>query len=64
MTQAGTFGCPAHSYLLKGRPSRQRGREGDEMITQYRLGLIAVAWIMIQAILVADVIYRVSQSSL
>ncbi len=34
------------------------------MITQYRLGLIAVAWIMIQAILVADVIYRVSQSSL
>ncbi len=32
------------------------------MITPFRLGLIAVAWILIQAILVADVIYRVSQS--
>ena len=34
------------------------------MITQFRLGLIAVAWIVVQALLVADVIYRVSQSSL
>lgn len=31
------------------------------MITHFRLGLIAVAWIALQAILVADVIYRVSQ---
>jgi expansin (peptidoglycan-binding protein) len=34
------------------------------MITHFRLGLIAVAWIVVQAILVADVIYRVSQASL
>ena len=34
------------------------------MITRFRLGVIAVAWILIQAVLVADVIYRVSQSSL
>ncbi len=34
------------------------------MITQFRLGVIAVAWILIQAVLVADVIYRVSQSSM
>ena len=34
------------------------------MITQFRLGIIAVAWIVIQAILVADVIYRVSQAQI
>ena len=33
------------------------------MITPFRLGVIAVAWIMVQALLVADVIYRVSQAS-
>ena len=32
------------------------------MITQFRLGMIAIAWIVVQAILVADVIYRVSQA--
>ena len=32
------------------------------MITQFRLGIIAVTWIVVQAILVADVIYRVSQA--
>ncbi len=32
------------------------------MITQFRLGVMAVAWIVVQAILVADVIYRVSQA--
>lgn len=31
------------------------------MITPFRLGLIAVAWILVQAILVADVVYRVAQ---
>ena len=40
------------------------GREGGHMITHFRLGLIAVAWILVQAVLVADVIYRVSQSSM
>ena len=34
------------------------------MISHFRLGLIAVAWIVIQVILVADVIYRVSQAGL
>ena len=34
------------------------------MITPFRLGLIAVAWIAVQALLVADVIYRVSQSAM
>ncbi len=34
------------------------------MITHFRLGLIAVAWILVQAVLVADVIYRVSQASM
>ena len=34
------------------------------MITQFRLGVIAVAWIVLQAILVADVIYRVSQAQM
>ena len=34
------------------------------MITQFRLSLIAVAWIVVQAILVADVIYRVSQAQI
>lgn len=34
------------------------------MISHFRIGLIAVAWIVIQVILVADVIYRVSQAAL
>ena len=34
------------------------------MITQFRLGLIAVVWIVVQALLVADVIYRVSQAQI
>ena len=33
-------------------------------MTQFRLGMIAVAWIVVQAILVADVIYRVSQAQM
>ena len=32
------------------------------MITHVKLGVIAVAWILVQAILVADLIYRVAQS--
>ena len=31
------------------------------MITPFRIGLIAVGWIAVQVILVADLIYRVSQ---
>jgi hypothetical protein len=33
-------------------------------MTQFRIGLIAVGWIAFQAVLVADVIYRVSQASM
>lgn len=33
-------------------------------MTQFRIGLIAVGWIVVQAILVADVIYRVSSASM
>ena len=32
------------------------------MITPFRIGAIAVAWILLQAILVADLIYRISPS--
>lgn len=31
------------------------------MMTPFRIGLIAVGWIAVQIILVADLIYRVSQ---
>ena len=33
-------------------------------MTQFRIGLIAVGWIVVQAILVVDVIYRVSSASM
>ena len=34
------------------------------MITPFRIGLIAVAWIAVQVVLVADLIYRVSQAQM
>ena len=34
------------------------------MITHFRLGLIAVAWIVVQAILVADYKYELSQAQM
>lgn len=38
--------------------------ERQDGMNQFRIGLIAVVWIVFQAVLVADVIYRVSQASL
>ena len=34
------------------------------MITPFRIGLIAVGWVVLQAVLVADVIYRVSHAAM
>ncbi len=34
------------------------------MVTQFRIGILAVGWILLQAILVADVIYRVAHAQL
>ena len=53
---------PPPSKHRRRDPARQGDREGGEMITHFRLGLIAVACILVQAVLVADVIYRGSQS--
>jgi len=32
-------------------------------MTQFRIGLIAAGWILLQALLVADVIYRVASAA-
>ena len=37
------------------------GRRGGGMITPFRIGLIALGWIAVQVVLIADLIYRVAQ---
>ncbi len=34
------------------------------MVTEFRVGLLAVGWVLIQAVIVADVIYRVAHAQM
>ena len=41
-----------------------KSKRGGLMVTQFRIGLLAVGWVLFQAILVADVIYRVAHAQM